>query len=167
MPSAPKMVVVLPRMVPIETPVNSVKAGVVEATEMLFAPNGEVAVVVTEAPLMVHSAELVVGAVVTSIVSVAVPTPDGLASADVEPTAESEGVPLQVSPEGSVRVIVEPFVSWSARVMPDGSVIEIGLIAVVAEAPNVTAGTFAETLYHRTLATVGTVKLLDARPEVA
>ena len=57
------------------------------------------------------------------------------------------------------------FVNWSAVAIPAGSVIEIGLIAVVVEAPKVVVGVLAETLYHKTLASVGTANVVAATPE--
>jgi hypothetical protein len=135
----------------------------VEVITTSFAPTGELPVVVTARLANVHSPELpAVGAVVTVMVKT---RPEGAATDEVEFGAVRVGVPLQVSWTGNVKTIVEPLVKLSAGRLC-GSVIEIGLTAVVVDAPSVTAGVFATSLNHTTLASVGTVKLVDARPNV-
>jgi hypothetical protein len=73
---------------------------------------------------------------------------------------------LQTSPTGSVNVISVP----ETRLPPGrfaGSVIEMELTAVVPDVGSVTAGVFDDTLNHDTLASVGTLKVVAARPSVA
>jgi uncharacterized YccA/Bax inhibitor family protein len=158
------MVVVAPRIVPTETPVNKVFAGVVDEIVKPCEPSPEVPLVVTDAPLTVNDAVVLTGAALNVIVNVADPTTPRLA---VAPTADSVGVPAHTSPVGRVSVMVLALVNWSAFASPTGSEITIGLMAVVAEAPNVTAGVLDEAEYHRTVASVGTVNEVDAAPEVA
>ncbi len=75
-------------------------------------------------------------------------------------TAETVGEPLQVSPVGSVKVMLPPVIAPEGRFA--GSLIVMGLIAVVADPPKTTAGEFVEALYHSVLASVGTVKAVEA-----
>jgi hypothetical protein len=84
----------------------------------------------------------------------------------VRPKGVTVGNALQVSPAGNwTEKLLPVAVNWSAAGRLAGSLIVIELIAVVPGSVKDTAGTLELTLYHTVLATVGTVKLVEIRPD--
>ena len=152
--------VTVPRIAPTETIATEPSD---EPTATIWEPR-LAPVVVTETLFRVNStAAAALLTVFTVIVSVRVVCPVRVA---VAPVVVSVVPAPQVSAAGKVNVNV----SLAERLPPGrfaGSVIEIGLTDVVPVFGNVTAGEFAETVNHDTLALVGTLNDVAGTPSVA